>query len=174
MDSAVIYGDEFLDPCFQNKWRELWGLNGALPSAEDCPECHPFGGGGLLELIFFGGRKHPSSQLGIITAVHDSVTRAFFALGENGCNPPAPLSVPEDKYEAALNDLRFQVKTSESSKFFFSYYIESGTEPVRSTPNAQLHQWLPFDRFYVKLAGSTAPAAWVRQLLFGTPTSVGP
>ncbi|HEY6560271.1 MAG TPA: pectin acetylesterase-family hydrolase [Polyangiaceae bacterium] len=174
MDSAVIYGDEFLAPCFQRKWRELWGLDGALPSRADCPECHPEDGGGLLEMIFFGGRKHPSSQIGIITATHDSVTRSFFSMGENLCMEPFPLFVPEEKLESALDDLRFQVKTSEGGSAFCTYFIESGNEPLWNTPHDQLHQWLPFDRFYVKLASSTTPAVWVKRLLAGEPTSVGP
>ncbi|HMJ14355.1 MAG TPA: hypothetical protein VK524_23225, partial [Polyangiaceae bacterium] len=174
MDSAVIYSDEFLDPCFQTKWRELWGLDAALPPASDCPECHPADGGGLLELIFFGGRKHPASQLGVITATHDSITRAFFARGEDMCSDAFPLFVPQEKFEAALDDLRLQVKTSEGGASFCTYYVESGTEPLRNTPHDQMHQWLPFDRFYQNLASSTSPAVWLRRLLAGESSSVGP
>jgi hypothetical protein len=172
MDSAVIYDDKYLHPCLQKKWRDLWGLNGALPP--DCPECQRADGGGFLELIFFSGRKYPEAQLGVLTATHDSIMRFFLAAGENECATPPPFFVPEAKYEEALTSLRVQVKSSPVGDGFCSYFIESGAEPLRNTPYDQIHQWLPFDRFYVRLASNVSPAAWLARLLNGDPTTVGP
>jgi hypothetical protein len=174
MDAAVIYADEYLDPCLQRQWRDLWGLDGAMPSPADCPECYPESRGGLLELIFFAGRKYPAAHLGVITSTHDSIMRAFLAPGENACAAPAPISLTAERYEEALNDLRIRVKTSDVGDGFSSYFIEAGNEPRSNSPYDLVHQWLPYERFYEKLAASTTPATWLTRLIAGQPNSVGP
>jgi hypothetical protein len=173
MDSALIFTDAFLDPCLQKQWRDLWGLNAALPP--DCPECQPASGGGFWKLIPFSARKFANARLGMISGQHDSIMRLFFSLGENQCTAPFPLLEPADKYEAAITDLRAVAAADPAAARFSTYVIGAA---AGAAPNGVsydiVHQWLWNERFYVKLAGNVSPAEWVSQLLRDEATTVGP
>lgn len=170
LDSAVILNDTFLDPCLQKQWRELWGLNGALPW--DCAACQRPDGSGFWQLIFYSSQKYPNARLGVVSGIHDSIMRLFLALGENHCQNP-PLLMPDTKYADALADLRAQIAAYPDGVRFASYYIGGGAAP-NGIPYDTVHQWLWQDRVYEKLAGGKTIAAWLGLLLNGQATTVGP
>jgi len=170
-DSGIPFRDEFLEPCLQKEWRELWGLNDALP--KDCKGCFdPTGGGlatGLGEYIFRDKYKKRKVIGGGVSSKQDEVIKLFFSAGLNECTTSPVLDVvpaaiglgsyPVDRYPAGLKDFLDNVAGREKVA---SYGLEGS-----------LHQHLFRDRFFEVNGVGTSIAEWLGKILDDEPTHVG-
>jgi hypothetical protein len=170
-DSGLAFRDEFLEPCLQKEWRELWGLNDALP--KDCKGCFDAAGGGLAQGLgdYIFKQKYKSRKLigGGISSKQDEVIKLFFSAGLNECQTspvlevvPAALglgSYPAERYPAGLKDFLDNVSSRDKTA---SYGLE-GT----------LHQHLFRDRFFEMNGAGTTMAEWLGKVLNDEATHVG-
>ena len=175
LDSGAPFDDAHWPPCLQRSWRDLFGLDAALPP--DCPQCFATDGGGLLGLADFLIDKHPSSRIAIVSSTEDEVIRLFFTPGENACanvDAADPVQItlgqlagqalyPAQRYAEALLALRSRyASTGRLATYFFAGV----------SANLHQHAWRP--RFFEPLAGSTTLARFVSDFLEGRPAQVGP
>jgi hypothetical protein len=166
-DSSPPFSDEFMTPCLQMGWRNLFGYSEAIPP--DCAECFQADGGGLAPgLASFLLKKHPTSRVGLISSMQDEVIRLFFAAGLNSCsnNDPVTLLVlgmyPGPQFEQGLMDVRARYLGAPIA----TYYLAG--------MNLTLHQHIWRDRFYTSAAGGITIADWTRDFIAGHLSHVGP
>ncbi|NUP08817.1 MAG: hypothetical protein HOW73_22450 [Polyangiaceae bacterium] len=125
-DSGPAMSDEYLTPCLQTRWRELWGLNSTLPA--DCPECAGADGGGIVNYVTYLGNKYPDTHLGLLSSDQDNTIRLFFGYGENNCaniDGAIPVSMSGQKFAEGLDDVRDNYLTGLPA--WSSYFVESTT-----------------------------------------------
>jgi hypothetical protein len=106
-DSGPAMSDEYLAPCLQTRWREVWGLNSTLPAG--CPECTGPDGGGIVNYVTYLGNRYADSRLGLLSSEEDSTIRLFYGFGENECaniDGAIPFAMSGDKFAEGLADLR--------------------------------------------------------------------
>lgn len=169
-DSGVPFGDDLLEPCLQKNWRELWGLDGALP--KDCTECFHADGGGLAKGLgdYIFNQKYKGRMLGGgISTKQDEIIKLFFSSGLNNCTVkaadqavPAALGLgayPANRYPAGLKQFIFDI----AGKDNVGSYIMNGT----------LHQHLFRKRYYEENGVGLTMAAWVGRILEGEAVHVG-
>jgi hypothetical protein len=175
LDSGAPFEDEFWPPCLQKSWRELFGLDAALPP--DCTECFNADGGGMINLSDYLIAKHPTSRIAVVSSMQDEVIRLFFTPGENECatlSTADPLAItlgqiggaqifPAAKYESGLLGLRAKYLATGR---YASYFLTG--------PNITLHQHTMRPRFFDPTAGSVSIAEFVGDFLNGEMTQIGP
>jgi hypothetical protein len=156
-DSGPPMSDQYLAPCLQEDWRNLWNLDKTLPA--DCSACTESNGGGIVNYVSYLAKKWPNSYLGLISSTHDSVITAFYGYGTNNCTSSTP--VPGDVYAAGLDDLRNNYMSA--SGLWGTYYIDSIQ-----------HTWLLGPGFYTTQVNGVKLTQWMRDLLHGSASNVGP
>ena len=175
LDSGVPFDDEFWPTCLQKTWRDLFGLDEALPA--DCEQCFNADGGGLLGMSDYLIAKHPTAHLAYISSVHDEVIRLFFTPGLNDCatvTTADPVGItlgqltgaplfPAATYEAGLLGVREKYASVGRSA---SYFMAGSNETFHQ------HTWRP--RFFQVAAGSQSLADFVGEFLEGQMAQVGP
>ncbi len=175
LDSGVPFQDEFWPTCLQQTWRELFGLNEALPP--DCEQCFNDDGGGLIGLSDFLTEKHPTTKIALLSSIHDEVIRLFFTPGLDECatvTTADPVGItlgqltgaqlfPPERYEAGLLGVRAEYA---DSGLMATYFLAG--------PNEVLHQHAFRPRFFQVAAGSLTPAQFVGNFLEGQMDQVGP
>jgi hypothetical protein len=98
-DSGPILSDEYLAPCLQQQWRDLWGLSASMPP--DCPQCSQPDGGGLVNVYQFLQNKYPDAAFGLIESANDSVISFFFGYGQENCTGKGALPFFEEGLRAS-------------------------------------------------------------------------
>jgi hypothetical protein len=175
LDSGVPFEDEFWPTCLQKTWRDLFGLDDALPP--DCDGCFNADGGGLIGLSDFLLAKHPSSHIALVSSLHDEVIRLFFTPGLDDCatiNTADPIGItlgqvaggqlfPEATYESGLLGVRAKY---ENSGRLATYLLAGANQTLHQ------HTWRP--RFFEVTAGSQSLASFVAGFLEGRMEQVGP
>jgi hypothetical protein len=164
-DAGPFFDDQFLEPCLQKRYRDLFGLNDSWP--EDCENCKGDSGGIVAAYLGYLIDKYPDNLLGgLIDSDQDEIMSFFFSEGVDDCsyidNPLIGLAVyPADRYQMALKNL-IEVHMQRMST-----YVWSGT----------LHQNFFMtdsgDRFYDTNGLSKTPAEWMTKLLSGEMERVG-
>ena len=176
LDSGAPFSDKFMFPCMIKRFREMWGMNDALPP--DCAECKQADGGGLVKLADFLIKKHPNSTIAAVSSMQDEVIRLFFSVGLKNCmvfDTADPVAIttgqifdptvlyPAADYATALSELR---STYSSSGRLATYYLGG--------LNISLHQHVWRTRFTDPAAGSQTIAQFVTHFLAGQMEQVGP
>jgi hypothetical protein len=164
-DAGPAFEDQYLEPCLQKRYRDLFGLNDSMP--EDCADCKGEAGGIAPSFLAYLIDKYPDNLLGgLIDSDSDEIMSFFFGEGLENCsyiNDPltALLVYPEDRYKSALKnliDVHFKRMSS---------YIWAGT----------LHQNFFMtdsgDRFYEMNGLNETPAQWLAKMLTGQEERVG-
>lgn len=157
MDSGIPFTDDFMAPCLQKQWRDLWKYDALIPP--DCTDCRQADGGGLLNLVFYTAKKFPNVKLGVITAEEDDIMKFFFGFGENNCGQSP--SYAAGKYTQGIAKLR---ETATPYRTQFASYVIPGIK----------HMYSQFDDFYQPLAGGTPLVSWANDVLAGNMHDVGP
>ncbi len=160
-DSGIPFRDQYLEPCLQRKWRDLWGIDKILPA--DCEECFHPDGGGLTELAHYIKWKYPGRILGGgISSDQDEVIKLFFAAGLNNCSMPALFALnqyPQERFPAGLTDFIENVLGGEEA----GSYATAGTA----------HQHLFRPRYFEENGIGMTLAEWVEEIINGNPVHVG-
>jgi hypothetical protein len=169
-DSGFPFSDEYLEPCLQKNWRQLWGIDKILPS--DCTECFNRDGGGIADgLGHYLIKKYGNRVLGGgISSLQDEVMKLFFGAGNNDCTADSMTlafsaiagrsAYPPNRYPEGLRDFFENVVGWD---IFGSYITDSST-----------HQHLFRPRFFEENGVKLTLAAWVREILNGNASHVGP
>ena len=160
-DSGPPMADDYLAPCLQQRWRDLWNLDSTLPA--DCAACRGADGGGLVHYVDYLSQKYPKQQLGLISSNQDSIISLFFGYGENSCagltGPSAPMAGAT--FEAGLEDLR--------DHYFSKPNLGSYIVPSIS------HTWTTALTFYTTTVDDTPLPTWMNQIVNEElPTHVDP
>ncbi|MCY0992696.1 pectin acetylesterase-family hydrolase [Nannocystis sp. ILAH1] len=155
-DSGPVMSDEFMAPCLQQQWRDLWNFEDTLPA--DCGECFNPDGGGISNVIKYLGEKYADQRLGLISALQDQTIRYFFGFGLNEC---AGGQMSGATFTEGLADLRDDWM-SEPAGTWGTFY-----------PSGAQHTWLT-QNFYTAEIDGTLMRDWVADLLAGTATHVAP
>jgi hypothetical protein len=161
-DSGPVMADQYLQPCLQQRWRDLWNLDATLPA--DCAACRGPDGGGLVNYLPYLTNKYPNELLGIISAQQDSVISLFFGYGSNHCAGLTGISagMSGTTFEAGLMDVRGRYIVP--SKNWGSYLI-----------NSTSHTWITALTFYNTTVNGTPLTSWVDQLVnHGSVSHVAP
>jgi hypothetical protein len=175
LDSGVPFEDEFWPTCLQKTWRDLFGLDDALPP--DCEQCFNADGGGLLGLSDYLMVKHPTSHIAMVSSVHDEVIRLFFTPGLDDCatvTTADPVGItlgqltggqlfPEATYESGLLGVRAKYG---STGRMATYFLAGVNQTLHQ------HTWRP--RFFEVTAGSQSMASFIAGFLEGQMDQVGP
>jgi len=158
-DAGPPMSDEYMKPCLQQLWRDLWALDTTLPA--DCAACRGADGGGLVNLAPYIAAKYPDRRFGLLSTTADGVIRSFFGFGYSAsCNSPA--SMPSADFTAGLLDLRDTTIAPYDN--FFTFY-QDGTS----------HTFLGQTPSRITVGGTTL-AEWIRRLVDDDPAlaHVGP
>jgi Pectinacetylesterase len=161
-DSGPPMADDYLAPCLQKRWRDLWNLDGTLPA--DCTACRGANGGGIVNYVPYLTKKYPKAELGLISANQDGIISLFFGFGENNCaglyGPST--GMPAAKFEAGLDELRDR---------FFASGDQLGSYIVPSTS----HTWTTGLTFYNTSVSGVPLPEWVSMLVLqNTAVHVNP
>lgn len=147
-DSAPPFSSTFTDPCLQDKWRDIWGMEKTSPV--DGP--FPLGDGkrGLIEMVQQIVDAHPKTQFAFISHDDDIVMRYFHGIGRSlGCALPWLLS--DAHFADALREVR-----SMKGDNFSTFYGPGLT-----------HQYFKGDdeAFYSTAVDGISLAGWLGQLV---------
>jgi hypothetical protein len=172
-DSGIPFRDQFMEPCMQKEWRELWGLDKILP--KDCKGCFNADGGGLAQGLgdYIFKQKYKGRMLGGgLSSTQDQVIKLFFSAGLENCTTDTASeaiaaftglgSYPEDRYPAGLKDFVENVAGDSVGYYAIS---EDGIN--------DLHQHLFRQRFYEDNGVGKTIAAWLGDLLNDQPERLG-
>lgn len=161
-DSGPPMDDQFVEPCLQDHWRKLWGLNGNFPA--DCADCNPANGGGIVNYMDYLGSRYPGGRLALISSTEDATIRQFYGFGQNDCANlnGLPSSLPADTYGAGLADLR--LNHANPPALWASYYLPGTT-----------HTYLGGGSYSTTTVDNTKLIDWVANVVNDGPmTNVGP
>jgi len=89
-DSGPLLADQYLAPCLQTLWRDLWGLTASIPP--DCTACTQPDGGGMWNIYPFLTGKYPNTRFGFIDSEADRVIAFFFGYGQDNCTNTGALT----------------------------------------------------------------------------------
>ncbi len=156
-DSGIPLEDSVLAPCLQQKFRDLWGVDAALP--EDCPACRGERGGGLVELAKWLKQSYGDGYKGIIMSLQDNTLRFFFGFGLNECRPPLIPSIAGQVFEAGVRSLR-----DNYLKEGIASFVQAGSQ----------HTFIGSKSFYETKQSGQNIASWVQDLLNNQAQDRGP
>lgn len=125
-DSGPPMSDEYLTPCLQKRWRDLWGIDGTLPAT--CPGCSGPDGGGIVNYAAYLADRYPNARLGLVSTEQDDVIRLFYGFGENDCgniDGAVPISMSGQKFSEGLVELRDNHLSSSGA--WATYYAPGST-----------------------------------------------
>ncbi|WP_052556529.1 pectin acetylesterase-family hydrolase [Enhygromyxa salina] len=154
-DSGPIFRDEYLAPCLQQQFRDVWNVDASLP--QDCPACFGQDGGGLYNYLTYVQEKYPNAPKGLISSHADSTISSFFGFGANNCTALFP-SFPD--FQEALYDLRDNVLVGPDFGTFFK------------TGNS--HTYLSKSDYYTLTVDGVLLVDWVADLMAGDAAHVAP
>lgn len=149
-DSGPPMADQYLSPCLQQRWRDLWNLDATLP--KDCTACRGADGGGIVNYLPYLAKKYPKADLGLVSSNQDSIISLFFGFGANDCQglygPSAGMSGAE--FEAGLMDLEHK-------------YLGAPNLAAYVVPSIS-HTWITALTFYTTSVSGMALPEWANLL----------
>lgn len=148
-DSGVPFSDDYLAPCLQRKWREIWGWEDSLP--KDCAACFQPDGAGVINSTAYMYEKWPEARLGFVTSQGDAVIRTFYGYGNNDCQVLVP-NMPAEEFKAGLQDLQ----DNYSQPNMTSFIVEG-----------QMHTHIMLGFYSTEVNGQPLNE-WTRDLINGT------
>ncbi len=143
-----------LDADLQQRWRELWNLDAAIPDA--CPECAQPDGDGLDLLLPYYARAYPERTFGLLSFTSDAVIRGFFGTADPDCGEGGSCFVGAGQFRDALFDYRGALPANVGT-----FYVEGDG-----------HVFLLQDYFYTTSVEGTPLAGWVAALVAGQALDV--
>jgi len=157
-DCGPIFTDEYLAPCLQTLWRDLWGITPSLPA--DCPQCTGEDGGGVVNYYEFIQNKYPTAKFGMIESAQDSVISLFFGFGNNDCTDKVPAVLNNGpKFEKGL----IVVSDNYLGDRFGSLFFEGS-----------MHTYINTDAYYTASQAGVFIYDWANEILEGKFPKINP
>ncbi|MFW6067769.1 MAG: pectin acetylesterase-family hydrolase, partial [Myxococcota bacterium] len=158
-DSGPPMSSEFIRPCLQAQWRELWGLERTMLAdcQWDCPDPDDF----VLDLAAHIAGAHPENAGGLFSHRQDSVIRLFYGFGREECGASIPGTMPAEDFERGLADFRGFMQDRADN--FGTYHIEG-----------ESHTCIGGGCFYDTDEAGVPLTDWVADLIDGQVAHVGP
>jgi hypothetical protein len=119
-DSGPPMANDYLAPCLQKKFDDLWGMSVNVPA--DCAGCIGADGSFIEPYISYVLEKRKNLRFGLISSQADQTISSFWSFGANDCANEFPTPYDPKKYEAGLVDLRDRVFTASPNARVF--YLE--------------------------------------------------
>jgi len=162
-DSGPPMGDNYMAPCLQKRWRDLYNFAGTLPA--DCgAECSLPDGGGLVNAWKLLGKKYPTASLGLISSDKDGTIAQFYGFGKNNCSGI-------DSFATALSGAEYAAGLNEVRESYLKISPAWSTYFVSSTS----HTYLGGGSFYSTNVQGVSLTSWVDDRVNGAPAAhVGP
>jgi hypothetical protein len=161
-DSGILFDDDFVAPCLQKRWRELWNMNPNLP--KDCAGCFNADGGGILKGVAdYLSKKYPENSMGgAVDSLDDEIIKMFFSDEMNDCsydNSPVinVFLYPAGRYSGGLRDFR---DNHMDKKRYSTFFYAGSTHQNFFAP-------VLADRFYDNNGLSMTIAEWLTKVLQG-------
>ncbi|PRP97325.1 Pectinacetylesterase [Enhygromyxa salina] len=154
-DSGPIFRDEYLAPCLQQQFRDVWNVDPSLP--QDCAECFGADGGGLYNYLTYVQENYPNAPKGLISSHDDSTISSFFGFGANECTAILPSF---NNFQEALYDLRDNVLIGPE----FATYFKTGSS----------HTYLSKSDYYTLSVNGVLLVDWVADVIAGDTAHVAP
>jgi len=151
-DSGPPLSSEYLSPCLQQKWRDLWGLDESMLAdcGSDCPNRDDF----VFDFAQHAAAVYADRPIGFIESTEDGTISGFFGAGEYAClTVPFVTPVPADRFREGVIRFRDAMRVWPR----FSSYLPSGTQ----------HTWIAGDSLYTSSIGDTRLIDWLRNLVDG-------
>ncbi|MCA9718972.1 MAG: hypothetical protein H6713_17715 [Myxococcales bacterium] len=163
-DSGPPLGDDWLAPCLQQRWRDLYNLGDTIPA--DCDDCFQPDGGGISNLGAYIANKHHDQTLGLISSERDLIIRTFFGYG---LQKPGGEQCPEGIFELPMNGDHFEagiyaLRDGLAEHDNWGSYLMGGTS----------HTYLSFLSYYTKSVNGILLIDWIRNMLEGQTSHVSP
>jgi len=155
-DAGPPFADNYLAPCLQQAWRDLWNLDDTIPL--DCDDCFGQDGGGIANLARYLAERHPGQHLALISSLRDTVIRSFFGYGMNVCKGGI---MTGEMFEAGLLDLRDHVLADIPA---WASYLMPGSA----------HTLITGPAFYTTTVQGTRIVDWLAELLAGQSSHIHP
>ncbi len=155
-DAGPPFADNYLAPCLQKDWRDLWNLDNTIPF--DCDDCFGADGGGISNLALYLADKHPGQRLALISSLQDTVIRTFFGYGMNVCEGGI---MTGDMFEAGLMDFRDQILGDSPA---WATFLISGSN----------HTLIGGPAFFTTTVQGTRIVDWLADLLAGQTSHIHP
>jgi hypothetical protein len=155
-DSAPLFSDDYVAPCLQQRWRDVWGLDDTIPAG--CDACFNPDGGGLSNLFDHISAALPKVNLGLISATRDATISIFYAFGVDACSGFGIFT--GDQFQAGLYELRERVLAPNG---WGSYFIPANT-----------HVWTQNSDFYNTEVAGAPLTDWLADLMAGDAAQVAP
>ena len=151
-DSGPLFEtDATFSPCYQELWRNLWGLSNTIPGA--CGDCFSNSGDSLSQLLPFLSSAYPTANFGLISSQADFVIRDFLGDGQDSCTSNQSISTAT--FEVGLNFTLDSILTPANN---WGSFIPSG----------QAHVFITGSGFYEEQINGKTLAEWSGDLTEGT------
>jgi cysteine-rich repeat protein len=157
-DSGPPMSRDYIAPCLQAMWRELYGFERSMLA--DCGAACPNGDDYVLDLSENLVTRYPDATGGLFSHTEDYIIRLFYGFGLGDC-ALNPLLMPTDAFGAGLDHFRGFI--GQRTDRFGTFYAE-GWE----------HTCIVGDCFYETVAEGVALTDWVGELVSGSTSHVGP
>ena len=157
-DSGPPMAQAYVPACLQAQWREMWGFEKTILAdcGKDCPNQDDY----LLDFVKHIAESYGDRTHGLISSTEDETIRTFYGYGKNDCNVPLFDPLSGSVFSEGLLDAREK----------FSAYDNFGTYFLRGTT----HTYLRGSSFYNLEINGVKLTDWVKDLLEGNATHVGP
>ncbi len=159
-DSGPPLSSEYLSPCLQQKWRDLWGLDDSMIAncGNDCPDRDDF----VFDFAQHAASVFSDRTSGLIESTEDSTIAGFFGAGQYDCaTVPFVTPLPAEKFRQGVLAFRESMRMWPS----FGTYL----------PDGKQHTWIDGDSFYTGVIGNTRLVDWFDDIVEGRSAAhVGP
>jgi len=144
-DSGIPFGDEWLKPCLQDKWRTLWGADSQLEFCQNCTN-QP-GNGGLGNIWEYLTTTYKDDRFGLVSTNEDDIISLFYAFGRGllGCGGELP----------ALTGNKAEFKKGLANNFLttmgyqnFCHYYFPGGDHTHTTQDRFFREMYMFDEIH--------------------------
>ena len=154
-------GDSVLTPALQQRWRDLWDLDAALP--DGCTDCSQPDGDGLEHILPYYASTYPDRYFGLVSHMDDPKNRAIFGVDNTNCvvSGDGSCRVPLDDFTDGLYGIRSMLGGSPNAGTFYV--------PERGHVSFTVE-----DKFYEMAIDSLYMTQWIKDLIDGAVVNAGP
>jgi hypothetical protein len=167
-DSGPPLSSEYIQPCLQDLWRNVWGFDKSF--LEECGAACPKPNDWVTDWIqylldtYLKGPNGAKVMGGLLSWSSDLTMRTFYGFGANKCTTTAPVPLGAPQFEAGLLDFRSLLKTQTTQ--FGTYYAAGNAHTFLMLDSSGLIQGKFFvGGLYDTVVNGVKLTDWISDLL---------